>query len=82
MGVYIIAELCGQWGGKVERAEQMILQCKMGGANAVKVQLWDTYKLPGKNRERWEYLSMSFNDFVRLRDLSRSSRLGEFALPF
>jgi len=33
---YIISELCGQWGGSVRRAEQMILQSKMGGADAVK----------------------------------------------
>ena len=51
--VYIIAELCGQWGGSIRRAEQMILQCKMGGADAVKVQLWDTYRMPGDNRELW-----------------------------
>ena len=35
--IYIVSELCGQWGGSVERAEQMILQSKMGGASAVKV---------------------------------------------
>ena len=39
--VYIISELCGQWGGSIKRAEQMILQSKVGGADAVKVQLWD-----------------------------------------
>lgn len=64
--VYIISELCGQWGGSVRKAEQMMLQSKMAGADAVKVQLWDTYKMPGENRERWEYLSMSRDDYERL----------------
>ena len=49
---YIISELCGQWGGSISRAKQMIDQSKDGGANAVKVQLWDTYKMPGYNRQK------------------------------
>ena len=57
--IYIISELCGQWGGSIRKAEQMILQSKMGGANAVKVQLYDTYRMEGENRELWEYLSMT-----------------------
>lgn len=64
--IYIISELCGQWGGSVRKAEQMMLQSKLAGADAVKVQLFDTYKLPGENRELWEYLSMSKNDYERL----------------
>ena len=67
MSTYIISELCGQWGGSVERAEQMILQSKMAGANAVKVQLWDTYRMLGDNRELWEYLSMTKEQFLRLK---------------
>ena len=35
---YIISELCGQWGGSMSRAKEMINQSKTGGANAVKVQ--------------------------------------------
>ena len=62
--IYIIAELCGQWGGSVRRAEQMILQCKMAGADAVKVQLWDTYRMPGENRELWEYLTMTKEQYL------------------
>ena len=70
MSVYIISELCGQWGGSVRRAEQMILQSKMGGADAVKVQLYDTYRMPGENREKWEYLSMNRDNFKRLKEFA------------
>ena len=80
--VYIIAELCGQWGGSVERAEQMILQCKMGGANAVKVQLWDTYRMPGENRELWEYLTMTKDQFLRLKDFAERLNIDFFASAF
>ena len=80
--VYIISELCGQWGGSVERAEQMILQSKMGGASAVKVQLYDTYRMPGENRERWEYLSMTRDQFTRLKEYSDSLNIDFFASAF
>lgn len=80
--VYIVSEICGQWGGSVRKAEQMILQSKMGGADAVKVQLFDTYKMPGENRERWEYLSMSRRDFLRLRDYCDKLNITFFASAF
>jgi len=80
--IYIISELCGQWGGSVERAEQMILQSKMAGANAVKVQLYDTYQMPGENRERWEYLSMTEEQFLRLKKFSESLNIDFFASAF
>ena len=82
MRVYIISEICGQWGGEMKRAEQMILQCKMGGADAVKVQLWDTYKLPGENREKWEYLQMSYSQYVKLKSYAESLGLDFFASVF
>ena len=80
--VYIISELCGQWGGSIRRAEQMILQSKLAGADAVKVQLYDTYKMPGDNREVWEYLNIDKDTFFRLRDFSYNLNLDFFASAF
>jgi sialic acid synthase SpsE len=82
MSVYIVSEICGQWGGSVRKAEQMILQSKMMGADAVKVQLFDTYKLPGEGRERWEYLSMTKDDFHRLADFCEKLNIDFFASAF
>jgi N,N'-diacetyllegionaminate synthase len=82
MSVYIISELCGQWGGSVRRAEQMILQSKLGGADAVKVQLYDTYRMPGDNRERWEYLSMTRDQFLRLYEFANKLNIDFFASAF
>ena len=79
---YIICELCGQWGGNVRRAEQMIVQAKMAGADAVKVQLWDTYRMPGDNRDIYEYLSMTQETFLRLKELSDRLNIDYFAAPF
>lgn len=81
-GVYIISELCGQWGGSVKRAERMILQSKMFGADAVKVQLYDTYRMPGENRERWEYLNMNREVFYHLKKYSSTQNITFFASAF
>lgn len=80
--VYIISELCGQWGGSIRRAEQMILQSKIGGADAVKVQLYDTYRMPGENRAQWEYLNIDRDTFVRLKNYAESLNLDFFASAF
>lgn len=80
--VYIISEICGQWGGSVRKAEQMILQSKMAGADAVKVQLFDTYKMPGNDRHKWEYLSMTKSVFFRLADFCEKLNIDFFASAF
>ena len=82
MSVYIISELCGQWGGSVRRAEQMILQSKLAGADAVKVQLWDTYRMPGSDRELWDHLSMSRDQFLGLKEFADRLNIDFFASPF
>ena len=80
--VYIIGELCGQWGGSMERAKIMIDECANAGLDAVKVQLWDTYKLPGDGRERWEYLMMSNEQFLELNIYAEKRSLEFFASAF
>lgn len=82
MSVYIISELCGQWGGSIDKAKKMIDQSAEGGADAVKVQLYDTYRMPGKDRHKWEYLSMSKDVFLELKDYSEKKGLDYFASAF
>jgi N,N'-diacetyllegionaminate synthase len=80
--MYIIAELCGQHGGRMRVLEQMILQAKMNGADAVKVQLYDTYRMPGENRVRWEYLGISFDQLKSLKAYCDMLRIDLFASFF
>jgi sialic acid synthase SpsE len=80
--IFIISELCGQWGGSVRRAEQMILQSKMFGADAVKVQLYDTYRMPGENRHKWEYLNMDYDTFHHLEKFAEKHDIIFFASAF
>ena len=64
--MFIISEISPQFSGKVEVAEQMILQSKLAGADAIKVQLYDEVQF-GKERA---YLSMTFNDLKRLKQFA------------
>ena len=77
--MYLISELHNQYGGDLHTAEQMILQSKLAGAHAVKVQLYDSMSLYGV-RER-EYLSLTFDETRRLKeyaDLMRIDFLASF----
>jgi len=81
---YIISELHGQYGGKLEVAEQMILQSKFGGADAVKVQLYspdfDPKSLNGK--DPGDYLSLTFDELKRLQDYAQMLHIDFFASVF
>lgn len=81
---YIISELHGQYGGKLEVAEQMILQSKFGGADAVKVQLYspdfDPKSLNGD--KPGDYLSLTFDELKRLQKYAQMLNIEFFASFF
>ena len=66
--MFIISEISPQFSGKIEVAEQMILQSKIAGADAIKVQLYTESQF-GSERD---YLSMSYQDLERLKKFSDS----------
>lgn len=78
--MYLIAELHNQYGGDIGVAEQMILQCKLAGAHAVKVQLYDSQVLYG-TKER-EYLSLTFDEVSHLQEYARRVGIDFFASFF
>ena len=82
MSVSIISELCGQWGGAIDKAKRMIDESAESGADAVKVQIYDTYQMPGDNRSKWEYLSMSQEVFLELKEYSEKLGVDYFASAF
>lgn len=67
---YIISELHGQYGGNLRVAEQMILQSKFGGADAVKVQLYSPDHDPNsKNGDKpGDFLSLTFDELKHLKE--------------
>lgn len=78
--IKIIAEIHPQHYGSINEIERMILQCKVGGANYVKLQLYDSKKL-FKNDLR-EYLSLSKLEFKRICNYGKKMGIEIFASIF
>ena len=76
--MFIISEIFPQHGGDLKVAEQMILQSKMGGADAVKVQLYPA-DLFGKERA---YLELTYNGLKKLKGYADHIGIDLFATPF
>ena len=76
--MYIISEISPQFHGDEKVAEQMILQSKMAGADAIKVQLYNDSQF-GTERA---YLSMPFDQLERLKKFADSINIDLFATPF
>lgn len=76
--MFIISEIFPQHSGSMETAEQMILQSKMGGADAVKVQLYTATQF-GAERA---YLELSYEGLKKLKEYADSLRIELFATPF
>ncbi len=76
--MFIISEISPQFGGKTEVAEQMILQSKLAGADAIKVQLYTESQF-GSERA---YLSMPFEQLEQLKIFSDNLNIPFFATPF
>lgn len=78
--MYLIAELHNQYGGDLHTAEQMMLQSKLAGAHAVKVQLFDAMSLYGAPER--QYLSLAFDEVRRLHEYAKLLRIDFFASFF
>lgn len=76
--MFIISEISPQFGGVTEVAEQMILQSKMGGADAIKVQLY-TAKQFGQERA---YLEMTYDQLKHLKNYADKLNIALFATAF
>jgi sialic acid synthase SpsE len=76
--MFIISEIFPQHGGSLEVAEQMILQSKIAGADAIKVQLYTGTQF-GSERA---YLELDKAGLKRLRDYAQNLNIPLFATPF
>lgn len=76
--MFVISEISPQFHGDQFVAEQMIMQSKMAGADAIKVQLYEEAQF-GIERA---YLSMSFDQLKQLKDFADRLSIPLFATPF
>lgn len=77
--VFIIAEIHPQFSGDLDYAQTMILQAKLGGADAVKVQLYDDSLFSNQDRD---YVTLSKAEFKALKDYADQVGIGFFASVF
>ena len=66
----IIAEIHPQHKGSIDETKRMILQCKLSGADIVKVQLYDSKKLFNNNDRK--YLEISKNELAEINDYCKN----------
>ena len=78
--VKIIAEVHPQHMGSMDELERMMLQCKIGGADYVKVQLYSSKKLFNNNQR--EYLEFKKDEFLRVADYAKKNNIKLFASIF
>lgn len=78
--IFIISELHPQHEGRMGDLERMIMQSKLAGADAVKVQLYNTQLLHG-NRDR-EYLQLDRAQLADLKSFADQMRIELFASVF
>jgi sialic acid synthase SpsE len=76
--MFIISEISPQFHGNLAIAEQMILQSKFGGADAVKVQLYGETAF-GIERA---YLSLKFDELKQLKEYADKINIPLFATAF
>ena len=76
--MFIISEIFPQHSGNIKVAEQMILQSKIAGADAVKVQLYEANQF-GAERA---YLELDYKNLEHLKTFSDAVNIDLLATPF
>ena len=72
--IKIIAEVHPQHMGSINELERMMLQCKMGGADFVKVQLYSCQSLFNNNDRN--FLELKKEEFLRIVNYLRTLLMG------
>jgi len=80
--MFIISEISPQFGTDIELAEQMILQSKFGGANAVKLQLYPADKFVQNPGPYLKARELSRESYKRLVSYGRQIGIPVFATAF
>ena len=78
--IKIISELSPQNEGDIDFLRTMILQSKIGGADAVKLQLYDSYSLLGSDRKK--YCEINYEELCELKNYADSLKIDLFASVF
>ena len=79
--MFIVSEIFPQHSGDLDTAEMLILQSKMAGANAVKLQLYEGNQFSTDGLDR-SYIELNRKGLKRLIDFGKSINIPVFSTAF
>ena len=81
--MFVISEISPQFGNDLDVAEQMILESKLGGARAAKLQLYPAEMFSAEPVDPYvKSRELTFDDFKRLKEFGDRTGLPVFATAF
>jgi len=78
--IFIVSELSPQNEGDIDYLKTMILQSKMGGADAVKLQIYDSVSFLGDDRKKFGEITK--DELIELNDYAKNLHIPLFASAF
>jgi len=85
MKAEIVAEIGSNWEGSIKKAEQIIHECKIAGADAVKFQMWRAKDLYNPSHPNWNFIKKSevtFEIAKKLKKISDKNSIEFFCSAF
>lgn len=80
--MFIVSEIFPQHGGDLDIAQQMILESKLAGASAVKVQIYPSEMFPGDDGLSRDYLELGFDGLKQLKEYADRVGIDLFGTAF
>ena len=67
----VIAEIGSNWEGDLDKAKNLIKECKKAGADAVKFQMWRATDLYSKSHSNWEVIKKAELTFKKAKAIKK-----------
>ena len=71
MKTQIAAEIGSNWEGSVKKAEKIIKECKIAGADSVKFQMWRSHDLYDPKHPQWDTIKKSELTFEKAKKIKK-----------
>ena len=71
MKTQIVAEIGSNWEGSIVKAEKIIKECKLAGADAVKFQMWRAHDLYKTTHPQWSTIKKSELTFEKAKKIKK-----------
>jgi len=82
---FITAEIGSNWEGSILKAEKIIKECKLAGANAVKFQIWRAKDLYSPSHPNWNEIKkaeLTENKIKKIKKIANKNKIEFFSSCF